>query len=79
MKTYIFLKKSSVEVKKHLAPPMEVFFMGAHTLESTIFTTLVALLPPSFKNGCLAYLLSIQALHVRSHELVTTYMPSTKL
>jgi hypothetical protein len=39
---HIFLEKSSMKVKKYLAPPKDMFFMGPHTLECTISNTLVA-------------------------------------
>src|SRR5450759_5288591 len=51
--THIFLEKSSMKVKKYLAPPKDMFFMGPHTSECTISNTLVVRVAPSFGNECL--------------------------
>jgi hypothetical protein len=45
--THIFLEKSSMKVKKYLAPPKDMFFMGPHISECTISNTLVARVAPS--------------------------------
>jgi len=56
MNTGIFLEKLSMKVKKYLALPIEVVFMGPHTLECTISNTLVALVSLLLGNGCIAWL-----------------------
>src|SRR5450631_1740478 len=80
--TQILREKSSMKVRKYLAPPMDAVFIGPHTSECTSSKILVARVPPSVGNGRLACLPSTHPSHAKECTLpcaAPTSIPLTML
>ena len=78
--TQILREKSSMKVRKYLAPPMDGVFIGPHTSECTSSKTLVARVPPSVGNGrlaCLPWTHPSHANECTSFGTACTSMPLT--
>lgn len=74
------LEKYSMKVTKYLAPPMDMVFMGPHTLECIISKGLVARMPSLFRNVALCYFLSMHASQTNKNvgqEILPRFMPLT--